>query len=92
MSSLLERAIRRGVSNAVGNAVGKAVQQAVEPKATEFANKVAGQIDAATQHAAQQGEKTVRLLCLQTRLLLAPPPAGLLYLPHCLRRYSRRAV
>ena len=60
MSSLLERAIRRGVSNAVGNAVGKAVQQAVEPKATEFANKVAGQIDAATQHAAQQGEKTVR--------------------------------
>ncbi len=60
MSSLLERAIRRGVSNAVGNAVGKAVQQAVEPKATEFANKAAGQIDAATQHAAQQGEKTVR--------------------------------
>ena len=59
MSSLLERAIRRGVSNAVGNAVGKAVQQAVEPKATEFANKAAGQIDAATQHAAQQGEKTV---------------------------------
>lgn len=58
MSSLLERAIRRGVSNAVGN--GKAVQQAVEPKATEFANKAAGQIDAATQHAAQQGEKTVR--------------------------------
>ena len=60
MSSLLERAIRRGVSNAVGNAVGKAVQQAVEPKATEFANKAAGQIDAATRHAAQQGEKTVR--------------------------------
>lgn len=60
MSSLLERAIRRGVSNAVGNAVGKAVQQAVEQKATEFANKAAGQIDAATQHAAQQGEKTVR--------------------------------
>ena len=60
MSSLLERAIRRGVSNAVGNAVGKAVKQAVEPKATEFANKAAGQIDAATQHAAQQGEKTVR--------------------------------
>ena len=60
MSGLLERAIRRGVSNAVGNAVGKAVQQAVEPKATEFANKAAGQIDAATQHAAQQGEKTVR--------------------------------
>ena len=60
MSSLLERAIRRGVSNAVGNAVGKAVQQAVEPKATEFANKAAGQIDAATQHAVQQGEKTVR--------------------------------
>lgn len=60
MRSLLERAIRRGVSNAVGNAVGKAVQQAVEPKATEFANKAAGQIDAATQHAAQQGEKTVR--------------------------------
>ena len=60
MSSLLERAIRRGVSNAVGNAVGKAVQQAVESKATEFANKAAGQIDAATQHAAQQGEKTVR--------------------------------
>ena len=60
MSSLLERAIRRGVSNAIGNAVGKAVQQAVEPKATEFANKAAGQIDAATQHAAQQGEKTVR--------------------------------
>lgn len=58
--SLLKRAIRRGVSNAVGNAVGKAVQQAVEPKATEFANKAAGQIDAATQHAAQQGEKTVR--------------------------------
>ena len=56
----LERAIRCGVSNAVGNAVGKAVQQAVEPKATEFANKAAGQIDAATQHAAQQGEKTVR--------------------------------
>lgn len=60
MSSLLERAIRRGVSNAVGNAVSKAVQQAVEPKVTEFANKAAGQIDAATQHAAQQGEKTVR--------------------------------
>lgn len=60
MSSLLERAIRRGVRNAVGNAVGKAVQRAVEPKATEFANKAAGQIDAATQHAAQQGEKTVR--------------------------------
>ena len=48
MSSLLERAIRRGVCNAVGNAVGKAVRQAVEPKATEFANKAAGQIDAAT--------------------------------------------
>lgn len=60
MSNLLKRAIRRGVSNAVGNAVSKAVQQAVEPKVTEFANKAAGQIDAATQHAAQQGEKTVR--------------------------------
>ena len=56
----LDRAIKNGISKGISNAVGNAVKQAVEPKATEYANKVAGELDQATQNISQQTQETAQ--------------------------------
>ena len=58
--NFLEKAIKNGISKGISNAVGNAVKQVVEPKATEYANKVAGELDQATQNISQQTQETAQ--------------------------------